>query len=395
MSLGGANQDSKEDNIHLINDSCMRWCYYELNLFGDPSVNVRGFASLDFTHPAGLPEHVQPGQQTAVGVVVSGSGDGVPVAGTGQLHYSIDGGAYTTVDMDETTPGHYEGVLPALECGSTINYYFTAEEVANGIYADPRTAPVETYGAFPVTAFIVSFDDDFNSHLGWSVQNAGGLTDGAWQRAIPTGGGDRGDPASDYDGSGYCYVTDNGADNSDVDDGITYLISPDIDLSAGDAVASYAIWYTNDFGADPDNDLFKVYLSNNSGGSWTLAQTLGPNSSAGWNTYSLAVGDFVAPTANVRIRFEASDLNSGSVVEAGVDAVTFQRVECESSAFPGDLNCDGNIDFDDIDGFVLALSGEEGYLAVYPDCLWMNADCDANDTVDFDDIDAFVAMLGG
>ncbi|MGC9308418.1 MAG: C25 family cysteine peptidase, partial [Thermoplasmatota archaeon] len=40
-ALGQANQDSKEDNLHLINRSCMRWTYYELNLFGDPSVELR------------------------------------------------------------------------------------------------------------------------------------------------------------------------------------------------------------------------------------------------------------------------------------------------------------------------------------------------------------------
>ncbi|MFO8077392.1 MAG: C25 family cysteine peptidase [Thermoplasmatota archaeon] len=36
--ISHANQDSKEDNLFLIDRSCMRWTYYELNLFGDPSV---------------------------------------------------------------------------------------------------------------------------------------------------------------------------------------------------------------------------------------------------------------------------------------------------------------------------------------------------------------------
>ena len=38
--LGPANHDSKEDNLYRINNSCMRWCYYELNLFGDPAVAI-------------------------------------------------------------------------------------------------------------------------------------------------------------------------------------------------------------------------------------------------------------------------------------------------------------------------------------------------------------------
>ncbi|MCJ2534022.1 MAG: C25 family cysteine peptidase, partial [Candidatus Thermoplasmatota archaeon] len=36
--IGRANQDSKEDNLHIIGRSCIRWCYYQLNLFGDPSL---------------------------------------------------------------------------------------------------------------------------------------------------------------------------------------------------------------------------------------------------------------------------------------------------------------------------------------------------------------------
>ena len=61
---------------------------------------------------------------------------------------------------------------------------------------------------------------------------------------------------------------------------------------------------------------------------------------------------------------------------------------------PGDTNCDGVVNFDDIDPFVLALSGQAGYDAQYPDCDWLTADCNEDGTVDFDDIDAFVGLLG-
>ena len=64
-------------------------------------------------------------------------------------------------------------------------------------------------------------------------------------------------------------------------------------------------------------------------------------------------------------------------------------------ARPGDLDCDGDIDIDDIDPFVLALSGQAAYEAAYPDCNWLNADCDDDGDVDFDDIDPLVSILGG
>ena len=36
--IGKANHDSKEDNLNRINGGCMRWCYYQTNLFGDPTL---------------------------------------------------------------------------------------------------------------------------------------------------------------------------------------------------------------------------------------------------------------------------------------------------------------------------------------------------------------------
>lgn len=50
--IGKANQDSKEDNLHIITRSCIRWCYYQLNLFGDPSLS---FFEIDTNAPPEIP----------------------------------------------------------------------------------------------------------------------------------------------------------------------------------------------------------------------------------------------------------------------------------------------------------------------------------------------------
>lgn len=74
----------------------------------------------------------------------------------------------------------------------------------------------------------------------------------------------------------------------------------------------------------------------------------------------------------------------------------------EEVFYRGDCNCDAHVDFDDIDYFVAALSGEAAWRALYqaqhddaePPCRYLNADADGSGGVDFDDIDAFVALIG-
>jgi len=70
-----------------------------------------------------------------------------------------------------------------------------------------------------------------------------------------------------------------------------------------------------------------------------------------------------------------------------MDAVRIQRVH------PGDVNCDGTVDFADINPFVLALTDPAGYAAAYPECTIFNADAKGDGYVDFRDIVFFVRLL--
>ena len=71
------------------------------------------------------------------------------------------------------------------------------------------------------------------------------------------------------------------------------------------------------------------------------------------------------------------------------------RWRCVPGGRAGDLNCDGVVDFGDINPFVLVLSDPAGYAAQFPRCMQINGDCNADGRVDFGDINAFVRMLTG
>ncbi len=87
----------------------------------------------------------------------------------------------------------------------------------------------------------------------------------------------------------------------------------------------------------------------------------------------------------------ALEVNDG---DGGLAYGTF-TVEVVADGLLGDMNCDGAVNFDDIAPFVLAIGGQAGYEAQWPDCAWLNGDVDGNGTVDFDDIADFIAILGG
>ncbi len=61
----------------------------------------------------------------------------------------------------------------------------------------------------------------------------------------------------------------------------------------------------------------------------------------------------------------------------------------------GDLNCDNEVGFGDINAFVLALSNPAAYETLYPSCPWANRDINRDQSFDFGDINPFVALLSG
>ncbi|MFH1746866.1 MAG: hypothetical protein ABIG44_07445 [Planctomycetota bacterium] len=61
----------------------------------------------------------------------------------------------------------------------------------------------------------------------------------------------------------------------------------------------------------------------------------------------------------------------------------------------GDMNCDGNINAYDIDGFILAVSSAESYYGNFPDGDYFLGDCNGDGFVNAYDIDSFIDLVGG
>jgi hypothetical protein len=304
--------------------------------------------TLKFTYPGGVPRFVSPGDAVIRGIGIESVNDGEIVPGSAELHYSHNGASFQLTPLTEISDGLYECVIHDVICGDTIDCYFSAEEATTGPVLDPDSLrPLRLDVA---TQSSVIFDENFETDNGWIVW--GDAQFGQWERAVPFPTGPAGAPIEDFDGSGHCYLTDNGYVNTDVGYGSTVLTSPVIDVSSEDARVRYARWYDTYNGTQPDQDSLVVLISNDAGMNWTLVETVGPEgeqASGGWYIHEFWVSEYISPTSIMKLRFVASDIGTANRVEAAIDAVLVSWFECDYTAPAcGDTDSSGEVDIDDV-----------------------------------------------
>lgn len=298
--------------------------------------------------PNGLPGIVSPISETSFPVdIIEGTQALLP--GSPTLHYRFDAGSLMTAPLEHDTGNRYIATLPGPTCVSDPQFFVSAEAADGTIVTLPRNAPAAVYSAIVGTAAAI-FADDFESDMGWTVVNEN-LVNGAWERVVPSGTGQLGDPTMDYDGSGHCYVT--GAANfQDVNGGPTRLVSPAFDLSdAFDPELSYARWL-KDTGV---GDALIVELSDDNGVQWTFVESTMETDF--WTPVTVRISDYVQLTGNVRVRFSVQDTPNNSFTEAGIDAVRIEDIGCAMDCIAGDVNADGVTNGRDIARFVALLLG--------------------------------------
>ncbi|MBI5266247.1 MAG: M28 family peptidase [candidate division Zixibacteria bacterium] len=348
-------------------------------------------ATLVIDYKWGYPVMIAPGTQPTVDVNVAWYYGASVVPGSIKLNYKVENGSWQQVAMISPEIGWF-APLPMLKCFERVQYYVSAQDQTSGkmFYAPAPDNPIKAWAASSRTTV---FSDNCETNLGWSV--GGNCIDGQWSLGVPVGLGDRGDPPTAFGGTGSCWLTDNVYGNSDVDNGNTTLTSPIFGADSTTRI-EYAAWYSNDFGAAPLSDVFRVSISNTNGSSWVQADSIGPtwHAGGGWYVYSIWVRDFVAPTATMRIRFDAADLGSGSVIEAGLDNILIENFGCIPP--PCCYHLTGNVDCDPSDGVDISdLSRliDNLFISLEPLCCDAEANTDGQPGVDISDLSALIDYL--
>ncbi|MEZ6016334.1 MAG: hypothetical protein R3F49_14550 [Planctomycetota bacterium] len=264
------------------------------------------------------------------------------------LRYRVNGGATQLIPMTNTGGDTYVAGIPGQVSPSVVEYVVEGTDSANHAVSFPSGDLSQGY-SFAVGQINTILATDFESGAAGWARNGGNATTGLWELGNPNGTAAQ--PEDDHTSAPgvTCWFTGQAAvgasvGTNDVDGGDTLLESPTFDLAGTTAAKiSYWRWYSNTQGGAPNADVFVVQISNNGGATWSTVETVGPagdETDGDWFRHDFVVSSVITPTANMKLRFSASDLGTGSIVEAAIDDVTITSVE---STIPAPTNyCTSN-----------------------------------------------------
>ncbi|MFT7671384.1 MAG: choice-of-anchor B domain-containing protein, partial [Planctomycetota bacterium] len=184
---------------------------------------IMGEVPLTLNLPQGAPNLVDPAGES-LAVTVTEDTPGNYASGTGMLHVEV-GGVWTSYPMIDQGGGNLTANFPSLPCGTSFNYYVSADSTTGGTWAEPSLAPAELFSAVSGVGITTLISDEMTSVGTW---NSGVPTDdattGMWELVNPNGTAAQ--PEDDHTPSGTtCWVTGQGSaggslGDNDVDDGM-------------------------------------------------------------------------------------------------------------------------------------------------------------------------------
>jgi hypothetical protein len=339
--IGWAISDARADHAYHVNDPGVRWTLYEITLFGDPAIAIKTVSSIAISFPDGIPKMITPYTEATFTVLAEGIGEGIPVPGSGQIYWAVDGSQMITVHMDEVSPNLYEATLPSLPCGSSVEYCVSVDENTGKIIYSPDPSALNVLT--PISDSIILFEDDFESDMGWSI--SGGL----WQRGVPTGQGGTDlqypvpDPTEGCNGPNVFGYNLNGDYENNLP--AAYITSPAIDCSGANNISlKFCRWLGVE---QPRYDEASILVSND-GVNWTQIwinyATIGD---LYWEQMEYDISSVAADQPTVYLRWVMGPTDGGLRFNGwNIDDVRVTSYECVSFQC-GDANGDENADIGD------------------------------------------------
>jgi Zn-dependent metalloprotease len=174
------------------------------------------------------------------------------------------------------------------------------------------------------------FSDNFETNLGWTTNpNATDTaTTGQWERGDPeaTSSGVALQLGTTVSGSNdlvTARLAGASAGTNDVDGGTTSTQSPAIALPTGTITLSFS-WYLAHLNNATSADFFRVSVVSGSTVTVVFSQAgAAANRAGAWATATVNLSSFAGQT--IRLRVEAADAATASLIEAGVDDVVITR----------------------------------------------------------------------
>ncbi len=232
----------------------------------------------------------------------------------------------------------------------------------------------------------VLYSYPLSSDPGWPVQ-------GQWAFGQPTGGGGAHgypDPTSGATGLNVYGVNLNGDYDPNTPGGPWYVTMGPIDLSyATHTKLRFQRWLNSDY---QPYAYATIEVSNN-GTTWTQVWSNGTveTKENAWSLKEYDISSVADEHVTVSVRW-GYKIGSGAYAYSGWNIDDIQLVGVPTVK-AGDVNCDGAVNFGDINPFVLLLSDPVGWQNSYPGCPMLNGDVNGDGNVGFGDINPFVALL--
>ncbi|UCD13872.1 MAG: PKD domain-containing protein [Thermoplasmatales archaeon] len=161
--IGKANQDSKEDILFRINYPCMRWCYYQLSLFGDPTLaffNIENHPPDKPTKPSGVKKGTTGNEYSFNTITTDQDGD--------LIYYKWDFGDGSFSDwLGPFSSGEEVNVSHEWSRLGIYNVKVKArdEHRAESDWSNPLIVSMPIYQNFPMFKPVFEFLEKYFSHL--------------------------------------------------------------------------------------------------------------------------------------------------------------------------------------------------------------------------------------